>query len=175
MGILFLFSFLKWRLDYGFWQDWPVLAWWLGCVFFILILAIYDFRHHILPDKISYLFAITAFLGNVVFLKPPLGDFFLSFLPAVFLYVLWLVSKGRWMGLGDAKFMIAAGLFLSWPGAMAAVIFAFWTGALGGLALLAAGRAPSLKSEIAFGPFLALGTMLSFFFPGALSSLLFLW
>ncbi|MDP3762937.1 MAG: prepilin peptidase [bacterium] len=163
MGLLFLFVYLKWD------SVWWVLAWWLWMVFLMVILAVYDLKHKILPDKYNYLFVISGAFN--IF-----GNFsFWSLAPALFLFLLWFFSSGRWMGLGDAKFMAAAGLFLSWPGSLTALLVAFWTGALGGLALLAAGRAVSLKSEIAFGPFLALGTLVSFFFPGALNSLLFLW
>ena len=169
MGLLFLFVYLKWAGALSAQAGWWVLAWWLWMVFLMVILAVYDLKHKILPDKYNYLFIISGAFN--IF-----GNFsFWSLAPALFLFGLWFFSSGRWMGLGDAKFMVASGLFLSWPGSLTALLVAFWTGALGGLALLAAGRVGSLKSEIAFGPFLALGTLVSFFFPGALNSLLSLW
>jgi len=171
MGLLFLSFFLRWQGLYGTFSNWPVLAWWLLLGFFMLILAVYDIRHHILPDAFSYLFIALALVGNI-FLKQTTPMFFLlSLLPALFLLLLNLASRGRWMGLGDAKLMLGGGLFLGFPGILSALFFAFWSGSLFGLAFILLKRY-SFKSEIPFGPFLILGMLIAFFFPGLLTPIL---
>jgi prepilin signal peptidase PulO-like enzyme (type II secretory pathway) len=76
------------------------------------------------------------------------------------------------MGFGDAKLGFGLGTLLGFWGALNAVILAFWSGALVGLALIALsklGRSRffrhrfSIKSEIPFAPFLVLGLVLNLF------------
>ncbi|MDP3784957.1 MAG: prepilin peptidase [bacterium] len=170
-GFLFLFFFLKWRGSYGTFADWPILAWWLLLGFFLVVLAAYDIRHHILPDAFSYLFIALAFAGDIFFKQITPTFFLLSFLPALFLLLLHLASQGRWMGLGDAKLMAGGGLFLGFPAILSALFFAFWLGSLFGLALIVL-KKYSFKSEMPFGPFLILGMLLAFFFPNLLDPFL---
>lgn len=164
-GLLFFLFFLKWSSEFGSISDLHILFWWFASGFILLFLSIYDFKHKILPDKFILIFFLISLLGNSFFVKPPLYLAALSFLPAIFLFLLWFFSNGRWMGLGDSKLMMGGGLFLLWPKILEALFLGFWFGAIYGLALIFLGRARSLKSEIPFGPFLVLGMLLAFFFP----------
>ncbi len=165
MGALFLFFFLKWSASYNTFSSLPILGWWLVVGFFLVVLAVYDIRHRILPDAFSYFFLVVALGGNILFRMPAPAPLVLSLVPALFLFLLNVVSRGRWMGLGDAKLMAGGGLFLGYPGSVSALFFAFWLGSFFGLALVFL-RNYSLKSEIPFGPFLILGMLGAFFFPG---------
>jgi len=75
------------------------------------------------------------------------------------------------MGLGDSKLMLGGGIFLGFPGSIYAVLLGFWIGALFGISLLLGSTRITIKSEIPFGPFLVLGIILAFFFPGFFSFL----
>lgn len=66
------------------------------------------------------------------------------------------------MGLGDFKLAIFMGLFLGFPDILVALFLAFFTGAIIGLGLIAAGK-KGLKSEVPFGPFLVAGTFAAMF------------
>jgi len=66
------------------------------------------------------------------------------------------------MGLGDAKLAFLTGLFLSPLLAIAAFISAFIIGAAFGIILIGLGK-KTLKSQVAFGPFLVLGATIAFF------------
>ena len=76
------------------------------------------------------------------------GGFFLSMI---------LVSKGTWMGIGDAKMAFWMGLFLGWPKVFVALFLAFMAGGIIGIILILTGK-KNLKSPIPFGTFLALAT-----------------
>jgi len=78
--------------------------------------------------------------------------------------LVWLVSKGTWMGLGDAKLAIGLGYLLGLSRALSGVVLAFWSGAIIGLILIAISKKHSMKSEIPFAPFLVLGAILAFLF-----------
>lgn len=141
----------------------------------LLAIAVYDRRTTIIPDSAALLAGILGFFAPLV-----IGDAFLSRehllagpLLAAPLAAFWFFSRGRWMGLGDAKLMLGIGWFLGLSVGFTGLLFAFWVGAAAGVALIAIGKmsgAPrySFKSELPFGPSLALGAFLAWFFQFAI-------
>ena len=83
---------------------------------------------------------------------------------ALFLALLWFFSKGRWMGFGDVKLILATSLILGYPSSVAALLFAFWLGGIIGVILIIS-RVKTLKEHIPFGPFILVGTVLAYFLP----------
>ena len=84
-------------------------------------------------------------------------------MPAPFALI-WLVSRGKWMGLGDAKLMVGIGFLLGMSSGIVALLFSFWIGAIVSIGLLGYAQLShhkmSLKTEIPFGPFLVLSTII---------------
>ena len=74
------------------------------------------------------------------------------------------------MGLGDPKLVLGIGWFLGPVLGLSAIILAFWTGAVYGLALLTLskfkwhGLKINGQTEVPFAPFLVLGFILVYFF-----------
>ncbi len=69
------------------------------------------------------------------------------------------------MGLGDAKLILGIGWLLGLSVAVAALMLAFWLGAVVGVALLLLSRLKiSLKTEIPFAPFLIASTLFVFLY-----------
>jgi len=166
-GILFLAFFIEWQKKFP--DNAAVLLFWFLICSFLVLITLYDIKHKIIPDSFAYSFLALAFLSKFIFSEINLLDLFLSLLPAAFLFSLWFFSKGRWMGLGDAKLMLGGGVFLGFPGVVYALLLSFWIGALAGIALLLGFSGITIKSEIPFGPFLILGIVLAFFFSDSLS------
>lgn len=149
----------------------------------LIVVGTYDLRHKIIPDGVIYFFIILSFLG-LLFVHagavtlPTFNTAFLRDLAAGPIIAapfagLWYFSRGTWMGFGDAKLALGMGWFLGFAQVLVATVLAFWVGALVGLALIALGKLPitsarfkrfGAKSEIPFGPFLILGTLIAFFF-----------
>jgi prepilin signal peptidase PulO-like enzyme (type II secretory pathway) len=170
----------------------------------LVLITVYDLKHKIIPDEFSYAFAIIAFIQlflnfnyttSSIYLGIPLsGAGFISYdgimmlLSGVFVafpfYFLWLVSGGRWMGLGDAKLALGIGWLLGVKYGFSAIVFAFWIGAVISLTVMGAmyiikylskksgfRGSPVLKklsaikfqSEIPFAPFLIIGLLIVFF------------
>ncbi|MES2953594.1 MAG: prepilin peptidase [Patescibacteria group bacterium] len=142
----------------------------------LLVIAVYDYRHFIIPDGLVYAF---IFLGAVSFVARAafLPDLASALGLALFFVLLWAVSGGRWMGFGDAKLVLGMGLFLPFPRNVNAVIFGFWFGAAIGVLMLLvqAVRRISRKNKkgthetgvgtvIPFAPFLVLGTLVSYLY-----------
>ena len=137
----------------------------------LLVIAVYDFKHKIIPDILSLVFGVIAFIGLFFFanfLFFPHIPTILEFLSGVFLALpfafLWLISKGTWMGLGDAKLALGLGWLLGFSSLLSGVVVAFWSGAIIGLILLVFSKKYKIKSEIPFAPFLVLGTLIAFLF-----------
>lgn len=74
----------------------------------------------------------------------------------LFFYALWLITRRRGIGFGDVKLSFVMGFLLGFPEILIALYIAFLTGACIGVILIIA-RNKTLKSKIAFGPFLLFG------------------
>lgn len=169
----------------------------------LIVIAVYDLRTTYIPDRFNLIFALLAFATVVLSvlstsysarISPDLwvtgglqatSSVVLEHLLAALLlflpfYLLWKLSSGRWMGLGDGKLATGIGLLLGLEAGFSAIMFAFWIGAIVMLTILATQRimsskktlkvispaaddALSLKSEIPFGPFLVIGTAVVYF------------
>ena len=134
---------------------------------FFIVIFVYDLKHYIIPDKIIYPAIVIAGIFNFQFL---ISKQFLIFnyliLSAVgaaaFFLLIVLISRGRWMGVGDIKLAFLMGLVLGWPNILVALFSAFLIGAIIGIGLMILGK-KTLKSEVPFGPFLVTGTFLALF------------
>jgi leader peptidase (prepilin peptidase)/N-methyltransferase len=124
-----------------------------------------------IPDVISYSFSFIslclAFI-NIPVSIPEVSLLLAGPILAMFFLFLWFVTKGRGVGLGDAKLALGIGWLLGLSGGIASVLMAFWIGTIVSLMImfwqkLRGLKGLSLKSEIPFGPFLILGLYISFF------------
>ena len=83
--------------------------------------------------------------------------------------ILWLVAWGyalatgrEGMGGGDIKLLAMIGAFLGWQGVLLTLLLASFIGSIIGVAIMV-GRGGDAKLAIPFGPFLAMGAMVSLF------------
>ena len=131
---------------------------------FLIIIFVYDLKHYIIPDKVVYPAILIAFIYLIAAhdLRLMIYALLSAFLASGFFLFIILVSKGKWMGLGDVKLAFFMGLFLGFPNILAALFFAFLIGAIIGVGLILKGR-KTLKSEVPFGPFLVIATFIAFF------------
>ncbi len=135
----------------------------------LIVIAVYDLKHKIIPDVLSWTLGIITFIGLFLFSDfafsphwPTLLTFLSGLVIATPFALLWLVSKGTWMGLGDAKLSISLGWMLGLGMALSAIVVAFWTGAVVGIGLIIFSKKHGMKTEVPFAPFLVLGTVLVF-------------
>lgn len=159
----------------------------------LLVIAVYDLRHQIIPDGLAALFALLGLAK--FFLAVPISRaihfpyvWTLIAGPMLFFpfWALWFVSRGRWLGLGDGKLALGIGWFLGATLGGSAIMLAFWIGAAWALVIMGAQKVfyrakkgLSMKSEIPFGPFLILAVFIVYFikvnfFDGSVNFLTFL-
>ena len=143
-------------------------AYWSAIFAILIAISVYDFRHKIIPNQLVYSFIVLAFLwgisgsgtsGNIL-PDVPLPEIMAGVGAFLFFASLWFFSKGKWMCFGDAKLALGMGFLLGpWLTAVA-VMLSFWIGTLIAVpAVLLWGG--GLKTQIPFGPFLALGAFIS--------------
>lgn len=136
----------------------------------LLIITIYDAKHKIIPDALVYTFAIISFARlflapDLSFQVPSLSTLLAGPIAALPFFLLWLVSKGKWMGLGDAKLMLGIGWTLGLAGSINSMVLAFWiAAAVSVIWMFVVMRKFKRHYEIPFGPYLILGMYLVLFF-----------
>lgn len=123
--------------------------------------AVVDVKYMILPDEATLILVVGAIglllLGRHMGL--PLQSYVLTALAATgFLGLLYLITKGKGMGLGDVKLAFFMGLLLGPIQTVVAFYVAFIVGAMAGIALITL-KKKKRRSAIAFGPFLFVGTL----------------
>ncbi len=150
-------------------------------IFLLVSLSVYDIKHMIIPDGLVYTFIVVSFLSaihrlpsfSMLDILSMLGGGCVVALP---LFLLWAVSRGRWMGFGDVKLALGIGFLLGMVRGLSALVFAVWVGACVSLIVLTYERIRmkmrgldaraggfTMKSEIPFGPFIVIGTLLVLF------------
>lgn len=157
-GILFVLMF--WHLGFGFDLIFGFLI--LG---FLVVIFVYDLKHFIIPDKVIYpaiAIAAIATLRGVPFGSSNFSAWPSALGAAAFFGAIVLISRGKWMGVGDIKLGFLMGLILGWPNILVALFLAFLIGAIIGVGLIISDK-KTLKSEVPFGPFLVTGTIISLF------------
>lgn len=133
-----------------------------------VVIAVSDLRFKTIPNgAVLTLFLLGLFLIFIKWyrlgLAPAGKDFVASVFISLLLASIWFFSKGRAMGFGDAKLIFTTSLILGFPGSLSAFLFSFWLGGATGLVFLAM-RTHGLKSQLPFGPFILVGSILAYFF-----------
>lgn len=159
LGTLYVLAYLTLGLTFALL---PLLA----ALTLLAALVLYDLAHQILPPTLLALFVAAALVFALV-TSPTLGAlmqtgmYALAF--AAFFALLWMGSGGRAIGLADSPLVFGLAL-IAGPMAFMGFLLSFWIGALVGIVLLAAPRSSAtMKSEVPFAPFLALGFLLAYF------------
>ncbi|MEK7560162.1 MAG: prepilin peptidase [Patescibacteria group bacterium] len=142
----------------------------------LFLIAAYDFRHKIIERHFLYIFGGFAVV-NTVYRNIQISTYrYLDILAALgiflFFYLLWRVSDGKWMGRGDADLVFFSAIFLGYPLSLFMLLGSFWIGALFGVVLLITsfGRI-TIKSEVPFGPFIAIALFIAWYFSDMLTFL----
>jgi len=157
----------------------PLFLFSMVLVSVLMVIVVYDIYHMIIPNELvvgTSILAVFNFILQYGFswdteillshVGAALGVFF-------FYGGLWFVSKGRWIGFGDAKLAIPLGFIVGIPGVFTFVVFSFWIGAIVSLGLLGipaifhlvkahCASCPvvnyskyfTMKSEVPFAPFM---------------------
>jgi leader peptidase (prepilin peptidase) / N-methyltransferase len=186
-GLLFLLVF--WQIGLSWFL--PVA---LIFVATMVSLVFIDAEHMILPNVITYPLLVFALVVRLIFAFAFGNAFFadLNFAPATYLagYPVWTVSLfsailgalvgggSLWlvgeiwkrlrgvdaMGLGDVKMMFGVGALLGWRLTFLAIFLGAFTGAVAGIGVIAKQKDRDLQTQIPFGIFLGIGSVVAMLF-----------
>jgi len=157
----------------------PILLAWL-VVAALVVVAVYDLRHFIIPDELVLALLVLALAQNGYYLWLTNKSWLVVYnllgagLGAAFFFLIWHFSKGKWIGFGDVKLAFPLGLLVGYVGVFSMIALAFWVGAAVSLLLLLGqhlakrGQLPlrfrryqlTMKSAVPFAPFLIIGFLL---------------
>lgn len=127
----------------------------------LLVIFLSDIKYQIIPDSMTIISLVAILWLKYLSLSPIIKvDLWVTFGVASFFLLLWLATHGRGMGFGDVKLAPVLAFWLGWPLALVALYIAFLTGAIVAVILMIS-RVKSLKSRIAFGPFLVFGSVIA--------------
>lgn len=172
-------------LSYFLWP-WPLvdaysillLALWLASSVLLAILFAYDAKWFLLPDIITFPFigvAGTMAVTRAIHVDNVLVfglDVLFSILALSGLYfLLWFMSRGRWVGFGDVKLGLGLALLLAdWRLALLTLFLANFIGTLIVLPAMALGKL-GRGAQVPFGPLLIAGTFIAMLIGGQLVDL----
>lgn len=169
-ALLFIFSYIFWPFKFVDWEVIIFILWLMMCTGF-MALIVYDFKWKILPDKIIFPLYIIGIAMALLRLQQTdnlwagvINLILASLTGGGIFYILFQVSKGKWIGGGDVKLGFLLGLMVSTPAKSILLIFvASILGCVASLSLIKSGKL-GLKSTIPFGPFLIFGAIITILF-----------
>ena len=153
-GILYLIVFIRFGMS--------VDSLLYGLLFSALLtLSVIDFRTYEIPVGIN-VFILLLGLVRVVTDWSNWSDYLIGFLAvSVFLYLIYIVTKGRGIGGGDVKLMAVCGLVLGWK----LVVLGFFLGCIiGSICHLIRMKVSDADHVLAMGPYLSVGVMIAALF-----------
>lgn len=142
----------------------------------------FDFEHHLILDRVMFPAMLLAVLvaiagkpwwpGGIIFVgsleifgRPVLDSIVIGVVSGLIFLMLALVGsaifKAEALGFGDVKLALFMGLLLGWPYTFTAVFYGVVLAAVGAVVFIVSHR--SLKGTIAYGPYLAAGTLVVLF------------
>lgn len=170
-GLIFVISYWLWGFEAKNWLELLEFTTWLGLVSNLMALSIYDLRNKVIPD---IFLVFNAVLGLAFFILQGFGDSLIhdewwlglvgSSLLAIVFWCMHKYSKGKWLGEADIYLVAVFGLIL---GPLFGVISIFLASYFAlGYILVAKLLKKKLKlsKQIAFGPFLSLGFVVSYLY-----------
>lgn len=171
MAVLLVGSYLLWPFTLETPLDITRLVVWLFACVLLVILFAYDLKWFLLPNRAIFpliglsLIAAVSALGVSTDVTQTLFSLAgaLLILPGLYL-LLWLVSKGRWIGFGDIKLSLALALFVA--DYRLAFIALFAANLIGCLLVVPGMLAGKIKrqTQVPFGPMLIGGAVIALLF-----------
>ncbi len=164
-AILFGLSYYFWVFNYN-WQ-YVAFATWLACLVGLVALAVYDIKFMLLPDRIMYIMYGIAGFGLVMqfSIGRPLADIKNVIISVLIcggiFWLLYQLSKGKWIGGGDVKLGFLLGLLVATP--MLSFLMLFLASLLATVVAIPLLVSKKIKrnAHIPFGPFLIASTIIT--------------
>ncbi len=158
-AFLFLFSYLRFGVSLE-------LFTFLAFVSLLIPISFIDLQTTLIPDSLS-ISGIFLGLAFSVFRGLALISLIGAITGALLIFIIIISGKRIYkqavMGYGDIKLAAMIGAFVGWAGILLTVMIGSFLGAVYGLIQIKRGKL-TMKSQIPFGPYLAIGGIISFLY-----------
>ena len=135
--------------------------WWvMPMIGLLAIVAVVDWIHQIIPNRLVALIAVWALAARLLY-GHWLGAAIVAAGMFLFYLLVNLASRGG-LGMGDVKFAAVVALALGYPAALFSMVLAMWAAGFYALFLLLTHRRER-RQTMALGPFLAAGGLVGLF------------
>jgi leader peptidase (prepilin peptidase) / N-methyltransferase len=148
---------------YARWDDPSGIALGIILVTILIPIAIIDFEHRIIPNRITGPAAIVAILIGVLFDQDFVVEQLVAGAAAGGFFLLAALAYPRGMGMGDVKLAGVMGLYLGRAVGLAVLIGLVAGVIVGAIVIARVGAKQGRKMAVPFGPFLALGGIIAIF------------
>ncbi|GAC1390678.1 MAG: A24 family peptidase [Candidatus Saccharimonadales bacterium] len=175
-AIAFIFSYVFWPYMWNLEGKYLYIVW-IILLIGLIALFVYDLKWMLLPDRIVFpllMLATIQTLTQFIFFRHSLsiilGAFFGSVALGGLFYLLFQISKGKWIGGGDVKLGLVLGAFSG--GFIHSFMILFIASLLGSFISvpLVVIYKNNRHKQIAFGPFLIVGFLIVQLFGTAIIS-----
>jgi leader peptidase (prepilin peptidase)/N-methyltransferase len=167
-ALFFVLSYALWPFELTTGLQIAQFIIWLIAGVGLAIMFAYDARWFLLPDRINFAVIGLGLISAVLMIiesQNHVGTFFsvlgsVAVLSGIY-FVLYMISKGRWIGFGDIKLGLGLGLLLGdWQLAVIGLFFANLIGCFIVIPLMATGKLKR-QSHVPFGPLLIAGAIVA--------------
>jgi prepilin signal peptidase PulO-like enzyme (type II secretory pathway) len=171
-ALVFILSYIWWPGGVHGTGTWILFITWLVVSVGLMALLVYDAHWMLLPNRILYPTFYVALAGRIVYIvgfETHKAHALLMLLLSVavasgIFWVLFIASKGKWIGFGDIRLGFITGTVLANPGkSFLMIMLGSLLGTLFILPALILGK-KNLASKLPYGPFLIAGTFICVFF-----------
>ena len=145
------------------WDDAAGIALGIVLVTILIPIAIIDYEHRIIPNRITGPAAIVAIAIGLLFDQDFVVEQLIAGAAAGGFFLLAAVAYPRGMGMGDVKLAGVMGLYLGRAVGLAVLIGLVAGVVVGAIIISRKGSKEGRKTAVPFGPFLALGGIIAIF------------
>lgn len=166
-GLVYAFTFFNFNFVAGI-DPW-ITAFWLVMFTFGIAIFFYDLNYKEIPLKLTIPMIILGGLGAYFILNVEIIDILIGgVFGKLFFWIQHVLSKGKWVGLGDSDLGLALGVILGGKFVLVALLVSYILASVVSIFLLATKMA-TRKTKIPFGPFLVTGLYITVLYGTAIA------
>lgn len=170
-GLAFVAAWLSIEPSISSATEWLWFARALALISGAIVIFVIDLEHFLIMDKVlavlgvillAVMLGLDFLMGNLVAGSLVVSGLMGGLAAGAVFFLIWLISKGKWMGFGDVKLVALLGFAFGIKEIWILLLLAFWLGLAVSVVLLASRRA-NMASKLPFGTFLAAATVIMLF------------
>ncbi len=127
-----------------------------------LVIFVCDLKYQIIPDEMLFIIFTCVLLFQLMSRSNKIEYIISGVICFSLFLIIYHLTRGKGMGFGDVKLAFVIGYVLGLQKGLLALYLAFLTGAVVSIILILL-KIKKLKQRIAFGPFMLLGAVMSYY------------